>query len=227
MTHISNKLVEQLVNSCAHPAHLKDTTTDKYILSNQANDLLFRTSSITSIVGHNILDLDRYMKPNWGNMASEIIAIEAHLKSTGETYINNRYPFLSTDGLVVVQSVRKYPVLSATNKINGILSIGEAVTNNLNLFELFKFYLQFYLDNYQARLHFLKHIDIATEFYELPTEREIVILITKQIYHYPKLMANYLGIETKTVESHLYKIKSKLKIDLNNVITLLRLNHRG
>lgn len=222
MDQISSKLVEQLIYSSDHPAHLKDIN-GKYLISNDANNNLFLDKGICSIIGHTIWDLNVYMEPLWGSMAVDIVAIEANLIQTCQVYTKKQYPFLDVNGLVVIQSVKKYPILNFDKTITSILSIGEIITENINLFELFKLYIQYYPDSYQGRQKFLKHLGILNDFYELPTDREIIILIAKKYYYHPKLMASHLGIETKTVESHIYKIKLKLKSDLNLVVLSMRL----
>ena len=222
MDQISSKLVEQLIYSSDHPAHLKDNS-GKYLVSNDVNNSLFITNGISSIVGHTIWDLNTYMEPLWGSMAVDIEAIESHLKATQQIYGKNQYPFLDVNGFVVIQSVKKYPVLNLDKIVTSILSIGEIITKNVNLFELFKLYLQYYPSSCQGRQKFLKYLGILNDFYELPTDRETIILIAKKYYYHPKLIASNLGIETKTVESHIYKIKLKLKSDLNSVVLSMRL----
>lgn len=217
MDQISGKLVEQLIYSSDHPAHLKDIN-GKYLISNEANNSLFLGKGASSIVGQTILDLNSYMAPLWGNMAIDIMTIESNMKANGQIYTKNRYPFLNVNGFLVIQSVKKYPVFSSKNSINSIFSIGEIVTERINLFELFKLYLQCYSVSNKGRQKFLEHLGILNEFYELPTEREMIILIAKKYYCHPKLIASKLGIETKTVESHIYKIKLKLKSELNSVV---------
>lgn len=122
----------------------------------------------------------------------------------------------------MVQTVTKYPIVGIKNKTIGVLSTGEIITNQLNLFELFNQYLQLYSDNYQARLYFLIHLGVDKEFYELPTSQEMKVLIAKKTYHQTKLIANCLNIEIKTAESHLYKLKVKLKISLNELILSIK-----
>ena len=222
MDQISGKLVEQLISSSDHPAHLKDIN-GKYILSNDANNKLFVEDETSSIVGYTIWDLNSYMRPLWGSMAVDIIAIEANLIQTRQVYARKQYPFLDVNGFVVIQSVKKYPVLNLDKIVTSILSIGEIITKNVNLFELFKLYLQYYPSSCQGRQKFLKYLGILNDFYELPTDRETIILIAKKYYYHPKLIASNLGIETKTVESHIYKIKLKLKSDLNSVVLSMRL----
>ncbi len=217
MDQISGKLVEQLISSSDHPAHLKDIN-GKYILSNDANNKLFVEDETSSIVGYTIWDLNTYMRPLWGSMAVDIIAIEANLIQTRQVYARKQYPFLDVNGFLVIQSVKKYPILSFEKTVSSILSIGEIVTEGINLFELLKLYLKYYSVSNKGRQKFLEHLGILNEFYELPTEREIIILIAKKYYCHPKLIASKLGIETKTVESHIYKIKLKLKSELNSVV---------
>lgn len=217
MEQISGKFVEQLIYSSDHPAHLKDIN-GKYLISNKANNGLFIGGSASSIVGQTIWDLNSYMEPLWGNMAIDIITIESNIKANGQIYTKDRYPFLNVDGFLVIQSVKKYPVFNSKNIISSIFSVGEIVTDRINLFELFKLYLQCYSGSNKGRQKFLEHLGILNKFYELPTEREIIILIAKKYYCYPKLIASKLGIETKTVESHIYKIKLKLKSELNSVV---------
>mgnify|MGYP000744645073 FL=1 len=57
MDQISGKLVEQLIYSSDHPAHLKDIN-GKYLISNEANNSLFLGKGASSIVGQTIWDLN-------------------------------------------------------------------------------------------------------------------------------------------------------------------------
>lgn len=226
MNQISNKLVEQLIYSSDHPAHLKDMS-GKYLISNAANnDLFVGNDGVSSVIGHTIWDLNAYMEPLWGSMARDIEKIESNLKATQQVYSKNQYPFLNVHGFVVVQSVKKYPILNANNVVKSILSIGEIITQQIDLFELFKLYLQFCSNKPSGIQKLLEHLSIFNDFYELPTAREISILIAKKYYYHPKLIASNLAIETKTVESHLYKIKLKLKRDLNSVVLAMRLSSK-
>lgn len=219
---MKSNLVEQLIYSSDHPAHLKDIS-GTYLISNDANNNLFVGKQASSIVGYTIWDLNAYMEPLWGSMAVDIVAIEANLIQTRQVYTKKQYPFLDVNGFVVIQSVKKYPILNFDKTVTSILSIGEITTEDINLFELFKLYIQYYPNSCQGRQKFLKHLGILNDFYELPTDREIIILIAKKYYYHPKLIASHLGIETKTVESHIYKIKLKLKSDLNSVVLSMRL----
>lgn len=226
MNQISNKLVEQLIYSSDHPAHLKDMS-GKYLISNTANNNLFvGNDGVSSVIGLTIWDLNAYMEPLWGNMARDIEKIESNLKATQQVYSKNQYPFLNVHGFVVVQSVKKYPILNANNVVKSILSIGEIITQQMDLFKLFKLYLQFCSNKQSGIQKFLEHLGIFNDFYELPTTREIIILIAKKYHSHPKSIASNLAIETKTVESHLYKIKLKLKRDLNSIVLAMRLNSK-
>lgn len=225
MNQISNKLVEQLIYSSDHPAHLKDMS-GKYLISNAANNDLFVGNGVSSVIGHTIWDLNAYMEPLWGSMARDIEKIESNLKATQQVYSKNQYPFLNVHGFVVVQSVKKYPILNANNVVKSILSIGEIITQQMDLFKLFKLYLQFCSNKQSGIQKFLEHLGIFNDFYELPTTREIIILIAKKYHSHPKSIASNLAIETKTVESHLYKIKLKLKRDLNSIVLAMRLNSK-
>ena len=128
MNQISNKLVEQLIYFSDHPAHLKDMS-GKYLISNTANNNLFvGNDGVSSVIGLTIWDLNAYMEPLWGNMARDIEKIESNLKATQQVYSRSQYPFLNVHGFVVVQSVKKYPILNANNVVKSILSIGEIIT---------------------------------------------------------------------------------------------------
>ena len=69
---------------------------------------------------------------------------------------------------------------------------------------------------------FLCYLKINSYFCEIPTEAELIILITKKIKLTVKGIANHLHVSPRTVETHIYRLRSKLTVDLGYILGIIK-----
>lgn len=70
-------------------------------------------------------------------------------------------------------------------------------------------------------MKFLEHAGIHNEFYELPSNAEAKILITKARLHHNKLVALHLDLQLSTIQSCINQLGKKAK-SLDIVLKILR-----
>jgi DNA-binding NarL/FixJ family response regulator len=56
----------------------------------------------------------------------------------------------------------------------------------------------------------------------MPTEAELVVLITKQFKSKVKDIAAHLYLSPRTIETHLSRLRAKLKVEINIMLEILR-----
>lgn len=217
---INFRFVEDLIYSFNGSAHLKDLKSGKYIFSNEINALNVGMNKPADLYGLTVRDLDRQMQQNWGDLAARIESFENQLRHQYTIILDDQQLSILPCGDLAIHNMKKYPLLNSKNKIMAIVTLSELVTHQFNIFQQLEFYLTFYQSQGKkfAIQQFLNYLHIAIYFTELPTLAELRILLFKSRKSTAKAIAAQLFISPLTVETHLKRIRDKIKIDINSLI---------
>lgn len=212
----SIKFVEELIQSFNGTAHLKDLKSGKYVLSNDANIKKVGLTNINDICGLTVHDLHSHMKNYWGeDMAKQISKLDNKLKTNPEIIIDQNRFYLNANQFVFIHNMKKYPILNAEKKISYVLTINEDITNQVSLLKLWQLYKVLFKNKNIAMSKYLQYTGVYDFFYELPTNTELIILLTRQFKVTSKDIAKVLYISQRTVETHINNLRNKTKIELN------------
>lgn len=218
----SIKLIYDLLHTTKSSAHVKDISTGKYVDSNEINVKKFGFKKAEEIIGATIWDLNHFMKPFWGeNLVNEIEALEQKVIFTQQPMSDKR-AFLTKTGKIWIHDMTKIPVINQKGNVSSIFTLSENITHKYDLAELWKIYMSLYNSKKLAIANYLEHININKFFNELPTEGELMVLITKAKTPHSKGIAKILDISPRTVDCHIAKLKDKAKIDISDIVLFIR-----
>ena len=221
---ISINLVEDLIYTYEGSAHLKDLNTGKYLIGNLANAKKVGLSKPEDVYGLTVRDLDQHMSKNWGNLATEIEQFDNQIKFSQKFIIDKNRVFLTPSGEIFVHHMKKYPIITSQNKVCSVLTLNQNITKEIGIVQLWFMYRN--LNRYKTKkltiLNFLTYLKVDKFFYEIPTEAELIVMLTKQMKVTVKEIALHLHLSPKTIETHLAILRAKLKIELNLVLEMLR-----
>lgn len=219
---ISSDLVEMLVHNLKGHTLLKDASNGKYLDANDTHLAVYGLDKPAELIGYTVHDLNNLMSQMWHDNAQQVVAFEEQVLSTGKPVIHPRRVWLNANGYVWAHHMSKFPVIGTNNTTTAILSLGDDLTRSLTLQELYLYYVCFYKNKRVAILKFMEHVKIKKFFYDMPTDAEIKVLVTKAKFHLNKAVALHLKLELSTIESCINKLGKKTS-DLTNVINVLRL----
>lgn len=220
---INISLVEDLIFTYEGSAHLKDLKSGKYLLGNKANAKKVGLAKPEDVYGLTVWDLDQHMSTNWGNLAKEIETFDNQIQHNHKLIIGKNRVFLTPAGELFVHHMKKYPIITAQNKVCSVLTLNQNITKDISLIQLWTMYKNIY--NTRKNLNpiddFLTYLRINPFFYEMPTEAELIILITKHTKRTVKEIANHLNLSPRTIETHIARLNSKCKINLNQLLEFI------
>ncbi len=218
-------MIDDILLSIDASVHVKDIKTGKYLDSNDENLKKFGFTKVEQIRGLTILDLNNFMENKWGrNLVQEIEYMEC-LVAKHQKKMTEKRCFLTAKNRIFVHKMIKIPLVTPTkNKVCGILTISDDITNHYDLISLLAFYkkLPLNLDKKFMIESFLSYIGISSFFHELPTESELMVLLAKQKNFSSKRIANTLNLSFRTVQKHIENLKKKTSFDLYHIIANMR-----
>ncbi len=217
--------VFDVVSSFQTPVHIKDATTGKYLISNQANLEVYNLSAIEEIIGLTVHDFDGFMKPYWGKeFSSHIHRVDHSVVIKSETVVTKDIVFVDVTGLLHIQNMTKIPVNSITGKkVSSIMTISEDFTDRVSNFSLYELYKRHYTTKANAIRYFMKHLKIEKFFSKTLTEKEMYCLLWMQKDQHYRSIADSLYVSIKTVEFHVTNIAAKLhNCSISDVLAYLR-----
>ncbi|MCP4473475.1 MAG: hypothetical protein GY821_02675 [Gammaproteobacteria bacterium] len=176
------------------------------------------------MIGLTINDLDAQMQPFWGkHLAADIKRMEKKVMDE-KIAMNDKRPFLTAGGKVFVHDMTKIAILGQSNQVIGIYTASDEITDKLELAQLFQLYLQFFSTSKKLAIRkYLEHINVADHFFELPTKKEVKVLITKLKYPTSKMIANELSIPPRTVHSHIENLQEKTDHRLDKILPKIKI----
>jgi DNA-binding CsgD family transcriptional regulator len=226
---ITDQLLQDLAFSMPNPANIKDACNGKYIFSNISNLGIYKMQRPSDILGLTLHDLDDFMRPHWGNgFVKKVDVIDNQVKQEVITIADKNRIFLDRNGFVHVQDMYKSPFIGKSGKAVAILTLSFDYTEKVDLLCLFNKYKELHESRNGAISHFVRYLKIDNFFYEGLTEKELLCLICAISSPLHRSIAQKLDVSTKTVETHIMNIASKLKEgNIQDVFMFLRGHHRN
>lgn len=216
--------LSNFIEALPDSAHVKDSKTGKYVLSNQTNLEFYGIKSVNDLVGLTVHDLDQFMNSRWGNKFAKTVDALDYEVYANRHRVNDKRVVLTKNGFIRLQNMIKIPVIGMNGSVTGVFTLSYDLTKDIDLFQLYEYYKQYYSKN-EAIDKFLNYLNLDQFFHENPTDAEILVLLTMRIDNSYKWSANKLGIRVKTVEIHSGHIRNKLKgISLHQLLGYIR-NH--
>lgn len=203
--------------------NFKDPKSGKYLFSNELSAANVGAGSPEQMLGLTVRDLNFSQKQSqWGDaLAQKIIRMDWFVRDK-KTAIDDTAAFLKPDGVLIVETLTKLPILGAHGNVTGIATFNQELTHRVSHRLLYDLYKNICGTKVAAK-KFLRHLDIESWFYTLPTEAELLVLIERAGGNADKEIARIQGVSTRTIETHFVNLRSKLKGDaLPNIISCLR-----
>lgn len=209
---IGSGSLEDLTWSIPMPAHIKDATNGKYIISNQKNLEVYGLSKAEDIIGKTILDLDMFMRPHWGeNFAKRVFDLDLQIKQTSQQTMIQNQLLVSSDGFIHLQDMTKIPI-TRNKKVTSIFTHTYDKTHKLELIDLFKIYTKFYKRQNDAVKIFGDYLGINSFLIDPLSLAELKLMLYAKNCSSRKELAEKMHRSIKTIETHITHINSKLKI---------------
>lgn len=221
----NGKALDDIISAFPTPAHLKDSTTGKYIYTNKANLAFYNLNEVKELVGYTVKDLNGFMQPYWGGgFAKEVEALEYSVINKKEKMVDIRTILLPC-GKLMIQHMEKTPIIDSNGEASSILTMSRDLSVDLSLAELFNLYKK-HLTKTDKNLFIrgvLKHLGLDEYFTSLPTEGELrVLLAQRNLYSYIEV-AKVLGLSLNSVKKYVVELRKKVKnYDLVRTLVALR-----
>ncbi|MEI8055114.1 MAG: LuxR C-terminal-related transcriptional regulator [bacterium] len=217
----------QFITTMPNPAHVKDASNGKYIMTNKNNLRTFDFICEDELLGLTLDEIDSvFMRQHWGmEFAKEVAMLDAEVKSIGNLVVGKNKIFKDRQGIIRFQNMHKSPFFCGDKKekVSAILTITYEYTDKIDLITLYNNYKEVYKSKTEALYCFSRYIDIVNFFYEPLTEKELFCLLYAKLNQGHKNIAKNLNITVKTVETHLMNMANKLKNhSMQDVIGFLR-----
>lgn len=224
---VGDEALFDFADAMPEPAHIKDVHNGRYIFSNNSNLQVYNLKHVDDLLGKTVHDLDRFMRPYWGDDFAQQIAYLDHLVSNKQTTqsLQNRI-FLDQYGLINVQNMTKMPILGHTNQPQAILTLSFDLTHKTDGMYLLALYKKHYFKKSDAIYYFCKHLNIVDFFTSQLTEKEVLCLLYMKQYQCQKHVAHAMNVSLKTVETHVGHILAKSKrYNMTDILVFLRGQH--
>lgn len=218
---VSSRILDEILEHSEGTAHIKDSSTKKYIRSNTENLKVYNLKQEKDIIGSTIHDLGDLMQSNWDKEFIDTVdKLDHKVVKTKQVYSDDGRLFLNKSGILHMQYMTKYPIVNSNNIVTSILTISKNAIYKLSLINLYESYLSFFNGNTKLSIpNFLKHTGVNEHFEEYPTDAEIRVLIAKKIFPTHKHIANSLNRSVKTIDIHLFNLNTKIKsLDLTQIV---------
>ena len=222
--HMSDSVLCDFVISHPNGVHIKDAKNGSYLLCNQKPLENFGLTKTEQLIGQNVFDADKFMRPYWGNNYAEQIAEMDYMVKTRHEVFTKKYNVsINAHNKIYIQDITKIPLVSSFNKVTAILTILNDHTKKANYFYLLDLYKNMYPNQAIGLSSFIKYLGLSDFFQEHLTYREITCLLHMRLDSSRKSIANKLNIGVKTVETHISHITGKLKYGrLSTILNHLR-----
>lgn len=223
-THLSysGDFLEKLVMEIPHISHVKEIKNKKYVLSNQKNADFYGLTDSIPLLDYSVYDLYRLRFITKTHLET-IEALDYRAQKEGCT-THTQHIVARKDYLLRVSNLSKIPVIQAEKTV-AIFTFSQEVTSKIEMIDLFRLYKKFYTKQ-QAIRHFLRYLKIENRFKVTLTETELLVLINAYYANKSKEIAERMKCNYRTIESHTYKIKEKLKgISFCKLLQLIRQAH--
>jgi hypothetical protein len=211
--------LEDFVSTQDLTATIKDET-GRYCVCNSA---ISRRSGIPleDYIGLNVHDIGEIMHYK-DSVIKHAVDIDNRIYKGVIPYARYKQAMPVHNGFIAIERVIKRPILSKSNQVIAILGYGYDVTADVDLIQLFKLYQQYYPMK-EAIQYLLRYLKIYHVFYNLPTKRELEVLLTMRKTASAKYVAKELNLSPKTIDENKARLRSHLKkITLDELLMRLR-----
>jgi hypothetical protein len=222
MTQLETRLLDFGL-SLPHPVNFKEPDTGRYIFSNTQSANQVGVASPEQMLGLTVRDLNfSRSETDWGRALAAKIERMDRMAEQDTVKVEDTALFLKPNGRLIFESVTKIPILGGQNRVIGIATINQDLTYRLTHRLLYEQYTHL-CGKKQAPRMLLQHLGLETWFCAFPTYTELKILLDRAIGYSDKVIAHRHKVSTRTVETHLINLRSKLRGDtLPQMIESLR-----
>lgn len=205
-------------------SHIKDAKTGSYIFSNMHTLKFYGLDKNEQLIGRTIFDVDKFMRPYWGNYANKVAKMERLAATTNKIITTKNSISIDVCNKVYVLDTFKLPLSGRRNKVIAMLTMHIDRTKETDLLYLLKLYKNTYDNQKQAVQRFAGFLEITRFFAQGLTYAEMVFLLHMRKYARYQDVAEELDISIRTIETHAYHITKKLKKDcsLSAVLNCIR-----
>lgn len=207
---MASQALEDVISSIPMPAHIKDSITGKYIISNQENLKVYSLDKTKEIIGKTVHDLDSFMHPYWGSdFAQKISDVDSYVIQKNKKALVQDHLLIARNGFIHIQDMIKTPITD-NNNVTAIFTYTYDKTNHIDLLTLFKIYKNIYNKPHEANKIFCRYLQID-KFLAAPlTDAELMLLLSAKNCDSRNELANKICRSIKTVETHVTHINNKL-----------------
>jgi DNA-binding CsgD family transcriptional regulator len=222
------KFLEEFVHSQHLPAEVKEAKSGRYIMNNKAvADLSGLTPE--ERIGLTIYDLGKINKlPE--ETVNKVVKIDQEVYKE-QLFVRDTIIFYKQAKTVYLEEIVKKPVLDHNNKVVAIFCYSRDLSSNVNPLFLFKCYQDLYHNALNqpksaAIKPLLQHLRLDTCFIEIPTEQELITLLTMRKTMKSKYVAQEMDVKPRTIEEYKSRLRAKLKvIGLDEIVMQLRVHN--
>jgi DNA-binding CsgD family transcriptional regulator len=175
--------------------------------------------SIAQLQGLSDDDLAQtFMRGRWSpHFVENLKKIDQKVAITGKPLTNyKQLPYLSKFGVAINYTITKIPIIDQLGEFQGILTLSNSLSNLDNIEYIIALYQQLYPNKTEAHKNILIHLGLYDEQQQaignLPTLREIEVLVAFHKYKTIKICAQHLNISPRTFEKHFHALMTKLPI---------------
>ncbi|MBP9742618.1 MAG: hypothetical protein KBD37_04585 [Burkholderiales bacterium] len=216
--------IDDVISFLPYPAHIKDSKNGKYICTNIATLEFFNLRTTKQFIGLTIKDIDIFMSPYWGTKFTNYVEkLEYMVLDRKEKIIGQMHTILLQNGQLMVQQMEKIPLIDNNGKASSILTSSHNLIDKLSLKKLYNLYKNYFKNKSKAISGLLNHIGLESYFTDLPTEDELMVLLTQRIYDNHDEVARVLNISLSAVSKYAYMLQGKIKNeDITGVLATIR-----
>jgi len=219
----SESLLYDFNMNLPNPVNFKDPKSGKYLFANALSATLVGVKTPEQMVGLTVRDLNfSRSQSQWGKALAEKIAKMDWLVQQHKCRTDDTAAFLKPDGILIVETVTKLPILGTRGKLTGIATLNQELTHRLSHHLLYGLYKNI-CGRKIAVQKILRHLEIESYFFAPPTEAELLTLFERVTGKTDKEIAKLHGVSVRTTETHFINLRSKLKGDvLSDIVYLLK-----
>lgn len=222
-SYLLDHFLENFVQTQNYPATIKDSKSGRYISCNK------HVASLAGLKPEEYIGLTAYdireITQGKQEFTENAVAMDRRIITSTEPFIKYKHVWFTKKNSIFIEEVIKQPILNYNNNIIAILAYGRDITLYTPLPYLFSLYEE-HLPSKKAIKYFLEHINLPHVFHELPTRKELIVLLSMCKTTNIQYIARELGITPRTIEENKARLRNKLKIiGLNELVIQLRIRH--
>lgn len=209
------------MQTSSNPASVKTPKSGKYTFSNVSNAAIMGFKAPDAVVGLTVDDLN-FSKSQRGSAWAEKIKKMDSLAEEKKCVVEDTHEYLNENGILVYKTTTKLPLIGVRGNVFGIVTFSRELTQRLSRRLLYLLYKKMYGKKIAVE-RTLRHLEIETWFFTLPTEMELLVLIERTAGKVDKEIAKAYDVSARTIETHFINLRAKLKGDaLPSIISRLR-----